>query len=463
MVEMKEAAWGRLLAMMRDGMVVPVVGGRLLRDAAGQSLQARLAAKLLADYETQLPPEGLTPYRELNEAVSLLKDKADLQDLYGDIHLAMRDLRKQSGFALPQALAQLAQIRDFQLVVTLTPDELLAQALQAEGRGVNEVVHSPKLPTSEGSDLPLDWQDRSGTVQLLYLFGKARPTPLYAIHDEDVLEYAHNVIAGGNHAPKAFLGALQDRNLLLIGCNFPDWLSRFMLRATRKGRLADQKGGREWLVEPLQREDPFIGFLGKYSPQTSVLSCTDPADFVAELHRRWMAEHLPGGAAAAPDPAAAEPATPESAMFFISYSRTTDLAAAVRLHKALCEQGVAESEIWFDRQVLEPGDRWRQRILDGIRSCRYFLPVVSRAAVARDEAFVFSEWDEATRRVAQMNRSFLLPLVVDTENRPETYSQPSVQAWVNRDINFGHAPGGVPETSAADKLRRLVREARMRV
>ena len=82
--------------------------------------------------------------------------------------------------------------------------------------------------------------------------------------------------------------------------------------------------------------------------------------------------------------------------------------------------------------------------------------------MAREEAFVFSEWDEATRRVAQMNRSFLLPLVVDPENRPETYSQPSVQAWVNRDIQFGHAPAGTPETSAADKLRRLVREARMR-
>ena len=80
-------------------------------------------------------------------------------------------------------------------------------------------------------------------MQLLYLFGKSRPTPLYSIHDEDVLEYAHNVIARGSHAPTSFLGALQDRNLLLIGCNFPDWLSRFMLRATRKGRLAEPRAG----------------------------------------------------------------------------------------------------------------------------------------------------------------------------------------------------------------------------
>ncbi|CAD5373487.1 TIR domain-containing protein [Rubrivivax sp. A210] len=456
---MKDAAWGRLLAMMRDGMVVPVVGARLLRDADGGSLQARVAAKLLADYEIALPPGGLTPYRELNEAVSLLKGTADMQDLYGDIHLAMRDLRKQ-GLQVPAPMQQLAQISDFRLLVTLTPDDLLLQALQAEGRAVNEVVHSPKLPTSEGSDLPLDWQEKGGATQLLYLFGKARPTPLFAIHDEDVLEYAHNVIARGSHAPTAFLGALQDRNLLLIGCNFPDWLSRFILRAARKGRLADQKGGREWLVEPLRQEDPFIGFLGKYSPETAVLSNVDPVEFVAELHRRWMAEHLPGGSAVKPDDG--EPPTPESAMFFVSYSRTTDLAPALALVARLRELGVADNEIWFDGQTLEPADRWRQRIHDGIRGCRYFLPVVSRAAATRPEAFVFREWEQATDRLPEMNRAFLLPLVVDAENHPETYNQASVQAWVTRGINFGHAPGGEPDGRAVDKLRQLVREARSR-
>ena len=79
-----------------------------------------------------------------------------------------------------------------------------------------------------------------------------------------------------------------------------------MLRATRKGRLADQKGGREWLVEPLGKEDPFIGFLGKYSPETAVLTNVDPAQFVDELHQRWMADHTPAASGEA-EPAA-EPA-----------------------------------------------------------------------------------------------------------------------------------------------------------
>jgi hypothetical protein len=53
---MTEGAWNRLLAMMRDGTVVPVVGSRLLVDADGKtSLQARVASKLLADYDVEVP------------------------------------------------------------------------------------------------------------------------------------------------------------------------------------------------------------------------------------------------------------------------------------------------------------------------------------------------------------------------------------------------------------------------
>ncbi len=473
---MKDKDWRRLLEQMRNGLVVPVIGSRLLVDAQGVPLSARVAQMVIDEAELDINPKSLPPFRELNELVTRLKaqrvDPVELQALYGDVDAALRRLEAE-GLEVPTPLRQLAAITDFPLMVTVSHDGLLARALGEAGRGVNEVVHSPKLPTSEGADLPLDWQEREGVVQVLYLFGKARPTPLYAIHDEDVLEYAHNIIADGSHAPTAFLGALRDRSLLIVGCNFPDWLSRFVLRATRKGRLADPKGGREWLVEGLGQEDPFVGFLGNYSPETEALN-VDPVQFVDELYRRWVAEQKPApatnGSAGATATAAsvAEPAevpaslpSADSKMFFISYSRTTDLAHAQALKDALMQQlSVGADEIWFDCETLEPGDIYTQRILDGIRSCRYFVPLVSRAATGREKAFVFREWDEATQQLPEMNRKYLLPLVVDADNRPETYQQPSVVAWRERKINFWHAPSGLPDELALKSLRELVRDAR---
>jgi len=142
---------------------------------------------------------------------------------------------------------------------------------------------------SEVTDLPVGWHTRSGEVHLLYLFGKSRSAPMFAIHDEDVLEYAHNVIARGSHVPSRFLGELQERILLLIGCDFPDWLSRFFLRVTNKSRLSE-KDKREWMIEQLGPEESLTCFLRSYSTATEILPDTPPVQFVAELHRRWMAE-----------------------------------------------------------------------------------------------------------------------------------------------------------------------------
>jgi hypothetical protein len=472
---MKDRDWRRLLELMKEGTVVPVIGARLLVDADGTSpLTDRVARRLLADYDMDIGDESLPPFRELSDVATRLKGKLrNPQDLYGDVDSAFkvigmlehRDRAEGEVVAIPKPLQQLAQIVDFRVMVTLTPDDMLARALKSANRAVHEVVHSPRLPTSEVGDLQVvdlaDLRRRGGPVELLYLFGKSRPTPLFAIHDEDLLEYAHNIIASGSHAPKKFMGVLQECSLLLIGCNFPDWLSRFILRATRKVRLADSGGRHEWLVECLGQEDPFVGFLGQYSPETEVLTNVEPAQFVNELYERWSAQRPPEADRAA-IPVVEPVAAPDNTLFFISYSRATDQEAARALHQALISLGVAENQIWFDTQTLEPGDKYTRGILDGIRNSRYFLPLVSRAATERERAFVFREWSEATAQDLEMNRTYLVPLVVDTEYRPESYREESVSTWLERRIDFGHAPGGQPDERTRRTLTSLLREARSR-
>jgi TIR domain len=454
---MNEAAWTRLIDKIQEGNVVPIIGSGLLIGADGQtSVQGQIAARLMEAYERPPDETPLPRFRELSEAVSLLKGSVDNpQDLYDAVNEAIRSVTGPKDFVIPAPIAQLAQIADFRLFVTLTPDDLLARSLSKRCT-VNEIVHSPSLPTSEGKDLPPDWQTRSGEAFLLYLFGKARAAPMFAIHDEDTLEYAHNVIAHGSHVPNAFLGELQQRNLLLIGCNFPDWLSRFFLRATNQKRLSE-KDKRAWLIDPLQPQESFTCFLRSYSKGTEILTQTSPTEFVAELHRRWMTEH---GAAAQEGDKSADEAVPRGTMFFISYSRSTDLARAEALYRALLEQGVAESEVWFDRHSIEPGQDFRRRILDGIHSCRFFLPLLSQTSNARDRGFVFAEWEEANKILPEMNREFVLPIVVDADFEPARYTARPALEWAERTLHFGHAPEGVPNSELAEKMKKLVRDAR---
>jgi len=124
---MKERDWRRLFEQMKEGTVVPVVGSRLLLEADGTSpLTGRVARRLLADYDVDIGDASLPPFRELNDVATRLKGKLkNPQDLYGDVDSALKGLRAE-GVAIPQPLRQLAQVTDFRLMVTLTPDDLLS-------------------------------------------------------------------------------------------------------------------------------------------------------------------------------------------------------------------------------------------------------------------------------------------------------------------------------------------------
>lgn len=452
---MNERNWDRLLKSIEEGLVVPVIGPQLITSpTSSTSFQSQIAQQLLRMYDYDLGQDHLLPYQELNDAVTRLKRDHPIQDLYGDIHDVIEQSTPNIDAEMPAAIKQITAIRDFRLFVTLTPDDLLARSLRTQV-AVNEIVHSPYLPTSEGTDLPNDWRSRPGEVFLLYLFGKSRSAPMFAIHDEDMLEYVHNVIARGSQVPIKFFAELQQRNLLLIGCNFPEWLSRFFLRLINQKRLSDTQRKREWLIDAMQPEAELIYFLESYSEGTEILSDISPQSFTQQLSQRWLARH----GANEQTPSSQIETVPKNTLFFISYCRAPDLPAAIRLVEALKALGVAEHEIWFDKSAIEPGQEFRERILDGIRTCRYFVPLISNAADQLDEKFFRREWNEAIDRSKSIQgRIFIVPIIADEEYQPEDYQRVPL-VWKDN-LHFGHAPLGQPNEQTNTLLKKLIRSER---
>ncbi|MCP5245032.1 MAG: toll/interleukin-1 receptor domain-containing protein [Burkholderiales bacterium] len=454
---MDEKNWDRLFRRIEDGLVVPVLGQQILSYGDNNStLQVRIAHDLLQQNDIAPDSVSLTPFNELNDAVVLIKKQQtyDIQDLYADIHDAIKNLTTGPNTAIPAPVQQIAAITAFQLYITLTPDDQLARCLR-DRCAVNEIIYSPYLPTSEGTDLPSDWQTRHGEAQLLYLFGKSRAAPMFAVHDEDLLEYVHNIIARGSHVPIRFLDELQQRSLLLIGCNFPEWLCRFFLRLAKQGRLLDTQRKREWLIENKLLDKNLIYFLESYSSGTKVISDISPIAFIAELHQRWLARNKIS------EPVVPQQAEnmPRSALFFISYSRITDSKAAVKLIKSLQSQGVASHEIWFDKNSIEPGNDLRTRILNGIRTCRYFIPLISKSADAVDEKYFRREWHEAIdRSKAIQGRTFIFPIVVDQAFKLEEFRRIPHEFM---ELLIGHAPAGEPNEQTLVALKKLIRSERL--
>ena len=64
---------------------------------------------------------------------------------------------------------------------------------------------------------------------------------------------------------------------------------------------------------------------------------------------------------------------------FISYARQ-GMEQARHLYDVLHQRGV---DVWFDIESLLPGQKWHVAIQDAIRSCRYFIAILSKQLLSK--------------------------------------------------------------------------------
>jgi pimeloyl-ACP methyl ester carboxylesterase len=96
---------------------------------------------------------------------------------------------------------------------------------------------------------------------------------------------------------------------------------------------------------------------------------------------------------------------------FVSYA-SQDAEAALRIGAALRAGGI---EVWIDSSELRGGEAWDAAIRQQIKTCRLFMPVISRHTQGRDEGYFRLEWKLAIDRSHLMakTRPFLVPVVID--------------------------------------------------
>jgi hypothetical protein len=462
-----EEFWEDLLDFIEGGQVIPLAGPELLvvKDGEQQVPLYRLVAeRVLAKYGLSAPalPDGqvLREHHELNDAVCVLaRAGRRIKDLYRPINdILARVLAEKTVDTEP--LRQLAAIRHFDLFATATPDDLLARTIDTvrfDGvRQTDEITYAPKLPTDRRRDLPEVTSSKYAAV--LYPFGKSDVSPFYAIHDEDFLEFAYTMQAG--NGPERMFSQLRSRNLLMIGCNFADWLSRFFLRLSNSERLSsDQRNKKEFFVGRETAEDrDFTVFLERFS-QDSRYYPVDARAFVAELHQRWSDRNP--ALAASPAPVADQPAKPGEASspgaIFISYS-SDDVGAARRLFADL--QDLGADVAWFDKTNLKPGDDWNQRLRSAVQRCGLFLPLLSASTERRKEGYFRLEWSEAAERSKRIQgRKFIFPLVIDPDYTGGM-RQYALVPDAFRALQYCHAPAGQISEDLKTELREQLRDLR---
>ncbi|MEY4940546.1 MAG: hypothetical protein RIQ93_2281 [Verrucomicrobiota bacterium] len=436
-------AWGDLLNYIEEKRVIPIIGPELLRvetETGPRLLYDWLAEKLAA--RLNVDPCALPEAFTLNDVVcQFLAGRGRREEAY----TRLRTILRETAFAPPPALQQLAQITDFDLFVTTTFDPLLEQAINAErfaGAASTEVLaYSP----NRVADLSGEREHQTRPV-VYHLLGRLSASPTYVISDEDTLEFIC-ALQSEHLTPEKLFHELEHNHLLLIGGNFSNWLARFVLRMAKRRRLSDPRDVGEVIADGQSiHNQRLVSFLQHVSAHTRMFHGAEK--FVDELHRRWRERRGSGtvksSGSAAPRLLAPAREMPDNAVF-VSYARE-DLAAVQRLKSALDAAGIVT---WFDLERLESGDDYDRKIRQNIARCSVFLPVISATTQRRLEGYFRREWSYAVDRARNIAEGavFILPVCIDATAEAEAHVPDKFKT-----LHFTRLPAG---EASADFSRRL--------
>ncbi len=410
---LNDREWDKLINIIAEGNVVPVVGPELLLvdSPGGPAFLYDVWGQVLGEQAGLEPrPDGAAP--SLYGVTNQLSQTQNGSDLAYDIDDAVR----RRPWPVPESLRQLASVGRFPLMITTTIDHLLRQAFDEARPGkvsnVHEIFFTPRGVKSR-IDLPENF-GFGGDRCLFHLFGAtASVEGAFAKTEDDLIEFSWSLL-DQQYAPERLYDYLKQKTVLLLGCNFPDWLGRFFLHALSAARHDAALN----IYYVSSGDDPGLHSYLKRRRAKIVLG-QSAAAFVSELHRRWLAS---GHAA----PAREEPAdTPEAAeaaaaaesfkrgAVFLSYCKEDrDAVAAVR-----AQLEAANIDTWMDENALEPGDEFQRVIHENIRAASFFIAVISRSLdnPNKPSRFVWREWKwaEDINLDRRKDDKFLQPLVID--------------------------------------------------
>ena len=447
-------------APVRNRIVVPVIGPDLLAVESKEGLllpfpnllATRLAQRLSTEQRARLPEQptlhevAIAPQWKGREA-EFAADLAEVEEA------ALAEVLPR---VLDQArltpLRRLAEISDFALYLTTTPDTLFEHVL-VEVRGLTpESVHTFYLKKEretgtsrrdDALDLPEGWEQPKSTraPTLFYLFGRLGTEANFDVTDEQRLEMLWR-LQHEDYQPERLMRELRHGHILLLGTRLPDWMGRYFIRLLRGQRLVESGGSIEALADSLVVAPgppaPFVAFLDTFSQSTRLYRAGGPAQFIEELHRRWLNQRKATQQKAPKSPPIPDIAPPprdlEGDGCFISYRRA-DALAATALYKALREAGIP---VWFDVAEMQGGDRIDDKIRPNVQGAAFFLPLLS-ANTCGTGGYFRREWAWAIKHNAEFtgmpDRGYLRPIIVDTTPKaafnevPADFTDVHIEVW----------------------------------
>lgn len=422
MTEFGEEHWEALADYIRQGRVVPVIGPELLvgegADGAKEPFYRVVAERLSCGHSATVN-DWLSDYLRAGGTLKLAKSK-------------FRNALTALGSVSQPLLRRLVDTQAFPLFLTTTPDSLLESTLRDAGQDAD--VYYFSSDSSERRDLPSrTLVGRRPTVY--HVYGKASQSYDYAAFEDERLRYSF-LWMGEDRRPRNLLSYLSDKYLLVLGCGYENWLTRFFMYGLKGDDLFNNvEDGSGVLADGHAAADiQLASFLSRC--RGNIYYAGGVVEFVEDLVSRL--EKMPRRPVQRPSDEFVR------GDIFISYA-SENRASAFRVRDLLAGKG---ARVWLDKQKLESGEEFDRSIHENIEGSSLFLPLLSHVtAEILKPRYFRKEWRYAINE-AEM-RPPILPFIhpIAIEDVTPCANLPKAL----NDLHWIQAPGG--ELQEADLIR----------
>lgn len=359
-----EKNWNILFEQIVKGNVIPVIGPELVRVGEKSSQQSLIDAFAgLCSIE-----EG-----EMTTFSQLVYDKRFRSRDLGDIHdLLTLNLNSEGNVEYfdkredNELLYRLLSIPYFPFVITTTFDPIVENMMRR--------IHGNRLRVltfrnDAGKNDDIENGEETKLPTLYYMFGKADgKAGSFVVTAEDLLKFSRSWLqpndSSSNVKPSKLSNELARRYLLVLGCDYQDWLFRFFWYAMKSDSFGKEENG--GMLARTRQDSELIAFL---TNQAKAFSQVEP-------NMEHLVNRICEGVAKAekntkPATDAISRVPEQGADVFISYSRG-DSDLVKELYRILTAHGL---NVWYDRQSLHHGLDFMRQIESAIRNSTFFVPV----------------------------------------------------------------------------------------
>jgi hypothetical protein len=393
--ELNDQGWKELLSEIRNGNVIPIIGSELSKiniDGEEKLLDEFLLNQLVNKNEIEEEVSDFTQLKYSREWKNIIDEEEtcmqyEIKKLYQNLNLS------------PSAhIQKLLKIKEFKIILTTTFDNLIELALKDKYGKENVKILHYEIKTKYNDFCELDRLDENETI-LFYMFGKLGDLETsYVLTEDDLLKYMLNWI-NISSSPKNLINCLQDKYLLVLGCNYPNWLFKFFLHSIKYNIEKNTMNvvSKRSLVADFQVDDALNSFLSRNKTRFH----NNPEAFIDELIKRY--EHEEEN----------ENENRQANDIFISYAHEDEEVVS----KIVNELKDNKISVWFDKNKDEQyglgiGDKFDKKIKRNIISSKMFVPILSKNVIA-DRRFFRKEWSYAIEESKGAYKNYIFPLIID--------------------------------------------------